>query len=142
MPSSSKRILLVDGDREARDAAGDSFRRRGWETHFAHDVRSATDVAIKVQPHVILTELSVSGATEYHFLRQFRSAVEHDVVIIGVARVPQAECEQALAAGFDAIVEQPIDVAQIDQSISVVLPGDVANERRATIKMQRLTSSS
>ncbi|MBA3396769.1 MAG: hypothetical protein H0T89_29330 [Deltaproteobacteria bacterium] len=141
MPASSKRILVVDGDEVSRQAVGDSFRERGWETHFAHDVRSATDVAIKVQPHVILTELSVTGATEYHFLRPFRSAVEHDVVIIGATRVPQGEYDQAMAAGFDAIFEKPIDVAQIDQSIGVVLPGDTADERRATIKMQRLSRS-
>lgn len=141
MPASSKRILVVDGDESARQAVGDAFRERGWETHFAHDARSATDVAITVQPHVILTELSVSGATEYHFLRPFRSAVEHDVIIIGATRVPKTEYEQAIAAGFDAIFEKPIDVAEIDQSISVVLPEDTAEERRATIKMQRLTRS-
>jgi CheY-like chemotaxis protein len=103
-------ILLVDTDEGARTTLMLALRARGWNVVVANDVRGAIERAEDEQPIAIISELNLPDARGYFFARTLKTMVEHDVAIVGVTRVNPTEFGQALAAGFDAVFEKPIDV--------------------------------
>ena len=94
------RMVLVDDDEALRRTSSHAFRQRGWDVTEAHDLRSAVDAALTTQPHIIVTELLLPDAREFHFVRALRSSVDNDVAIIGVTRLPAKEFARARLAGF------------------------------------------
>ena len=132
------RMVLVDEDDDLRRTMCDSFRLHGWGVSEARNLRSAIDAALTAQPHVIVTELLLPGAREYHFVRALRSSVEHDLVIVGVTRSSPNKFADAKLAGFDMVFEKPIDIAHVHRSIIASIPPEIAMETRATAQMPRV----
>jgi two-component system OmpR family response regulator len=114
-------MLLVHHDDELRGMLSADFRQRGWQVSDARDVASAVEAAMRTQPEVILTPLQLPGATGFHFVRTFRSSVEHDVVLVGITSLPVRLCGDAKIAGLDLVVEKPLNVERVHHSIMVAM---------------------
>ena len=114
-------MLLVHHDDELRRMLSADFQKRGWHVTDARDVPSAVAAAIRAQPDVILTALQLPGAAGFHFVRTFRSSVEHDVVLVGITSLPVRLCGDAKSAGLDLVVEKPLNVERVHCSIMAAI---------------------
>ena len=129
----SARLVVLGADDGQRQVWCDKLRAFGWTVTDTNDVQSAIDLAFKHKPHVIVIAAELPDAGGYHFIRAMRSAVEHDVKIVGIAR---GELSPELStAGFDVIVTEPVDFVALQRSIEL---GDDRDERLPTMRMPSL----
>ncbi|HEY5924730.1 MAG TPA: hypothetical protein VIV11_23785 [Kofleriaceae bacterium] len=135
MPPKSARVVLVEADAQLRATWSRELRARGWDVREARDIHSALDVMIQHQPHAVITATQPSDATGSHFVRTFRSVVEHDVKIVGVGPVPP---DDTSSAGFDLICELPLDIDQLHTALAT--SHDSADDRKPTTEIKRLDS--
>ena len=119
-------MLIVDDDDVSRRASALMFQARGWGVEIARDLRSAIDVALRQQPHVIVTELLLPDVNGLQFARALRSAVEDDIQIIALTRAGRALFERASHEGFDLAFAKPLDIDDLDRHV------------RKTTRMRRL----
>lgn len=95
------------------------LQQDGGDVHSARDVRSAIDLAIRCQPHVIVAQIPLPDAVGYHFVRTLRGTVEHDVRLIGIRRADVQLDADANAAGFDWIFDDSVDLAALIDSFTI-----------------------
>lgn len=93
------------------------FEGRGWDVTTAEDLRSAIDMAMRHQPHVIVTELLLPDVQSLQFVRALRSAVEHDIQVVALTRANAVVLEQARHEGFDLAVAKPMDIDELDRHV-------------------------
>src|ERR1041385_4412873 len=106
----ARRVLVIDDNPDQRDALAGELMRRGWIVETASNARAGLDCASKCQPDVVLTELTLPDTRGFHFARALRSLIDHDVVLVGVTRLPLDQHDSARAAGFDEVHAKPIDL--------------------------------
>ena len=138
-PRATIRMLLVYQDDEPRRAMAGDFRALGWTVGEARDVRSAMEAAHDAHPHVILTGLQLPDADGFHFVRSFRSAVDHDVVLVGITRLPVHLCHDGKIAGLDMLFATPLDIDEVHRALVNAIPPDASTDKKATTKMSRLS---
>ena len=129
------RLVLVCAEDQARLLWREQLELRGWLVIDAPDIRVAIDASMREQPHVIVAATPLPDVSGYHFVRTLRGVVEHDIKIIGV-RGDGESPTQLGAAGFDQIVEHPIDFDSLHRFIANDEHDD--DESRPTIQMKPL----
>jgi CheY-like chemotaxis protein len=111
----ARRMLVIDDDDGQRRATVAAFTAAGWTVADASDLKGAMDLAMNLQPALIVTELALPDTRGFQFARALRSAVEHDVHLVAVTRQPESLFEEALGAGFDAVLAKPASVDAVER---------------------------
>ena len=121
----SKRILIVDDDRDIRRGLEARLRAAGYETISAEDGLGATTKAIKERPDLILLDLGLPGGDGYAVLDRLRknSDLESTPVIVLTARSPEGNEQRAIDAGAFAFFLKPADNEELLSSISRAVSG-------------------
>ncbi|NVB84443.1 MAG: response regulator [Kofleriaceae bacterium] len=104
------RVLLIDDNDDHRGALASALRERGWTVDTARTARLGLDLATKSPPDVVLTELILPDARGYQFARALRSAIDGEVRVIALTRLPAQLHAHALAEGFDHVEAKPVNV--------------------------------
>ena len=127
-------IVVISADDASRQLWREQLEARGWKVGEARDARSAMNLVMREQPHVIVTAVQLPDASRQHFVRGLRSAVDHDVKVIGVGRLSG----DARYAGFDLLVQVPIDFDSLHRAIA--RHDNDLDDRRPTqkIKIQKI----
>ena len=134
---SPSKLLLVAVDPASHGDWRDHLQPSDWTVFEAADIRSAIELAIRHQPHLIITEMQLPDASGYSFLRTLRTAVDNDVKIVGIANTPDA-AEQGRTAGFDLIIDAPVDFDALED---LVARADVdPAEKKPTRRIRRIDS--
>lgn len=115
--SAQGNVLVIDGDDDARHATADALRELGWRVYGARELRAAVELAMEYQPSAIISELALPGAIGFAFVRTLRSAVDHDILIVGLTSEPPNQFDEARAAGFDEVFAKPADTSHIHDRI-------------------------
>ena len=123
MTSTRKRILLVHANDELHRRWSAQLEQSGCDVRSGRDVRTAIDLAIRCQPHVIVAQIPLPDAVGYHFVRTLRGTVEHDVRLIGIRRAGEQLDGDASAAGFDWIFDDTVDLAGVLESFAIAARG-------------------
>ena len=110
-------LLLVEEDDDLRGATAELFRRLGWSVMSAFDLRSAVELALRLKPTVIVTEAVLPDVRGYNFVRTLRGAVEHDIKLVALTRLPVDAFDELRAAGFDLVFGKPIDAERIHAAL-------------------------
>jgi DNA-binding response OmpR family regulator len=108
--STPGRVLLIDDNDDQRGALATALRQRGWHVDTARTGRVGLDLAARNAPDVVLTELILPDTRGYQFARALRGAIEGDVRVIALTRLPPQLHAYALAAGFDHVEPKPVDL--------------------------------
>jgi CheY-like chemotaxis protein len=111
--SSNLRILVV------RNAAGPAWAASlkpgsgGHEIEIARNGTEALLVAKNFRPHVVVIDLPLPGLNGLRVARQLR---EEDEKVLLIAAVGRSRLEDARlkAAGFDHLLEKPVDPGKLD----------------------------
>ncbi len=111
----SRRILVVDDNKDSADSLAMLLRLSGHETRTAHDGLEAVDAAMAFRPEVILLDIGMPNLNGYEACRRIRAqASGRDIMIIATTGWGQEQAREASkAAGFDAHLVKPINPAEL-----------------------------
>jgi CheY-like chemotaxis protein len=110
-PASSRRILVVDDNRDAAASLAMLLQLTGNETQTAFDGPSAIDMAASFKPDVVLLDIGLPGLNGYEVARRMRQEPWGNMVkLVAVTGWGQLEDRQrSKEAGFDAHMVKPVD---------------------------------
>jgi CheY-like chemotaxis protein len=120
---SKAKILIVDDDTDMRRALHVRLRAHGYETAFASDGLTATNVALKEAPDLILLDLGLPAGDGFVVMDRFHknSELSSIPVIVLSARDPQGNEEAARSAGCFAYFQKPADNGELMSTIGRAL---------------------
>lgn len=117
------KILIVEDDAEMRLALHIRLKAHGYETAFAADGLSATSMAVKETPDLILLDIGLPAGDGFVVMDRLRKHTKLAMVpvIVLSARDARGNKERALESGCCAYFQKPVDnkilVATIDQAL-------------------------
>ncbi len=116
---STRRILVVDDNRDAGDSLEMLLRNLGNEVRTAHDGLEAVAAAAAFQPDVVLLDIGLPKLNGYDAARRIRDERGDAVVLIAVTGWGQAEDRRlSHEAGFDHHLTKPISLAALRKLIA------------------------
>jgi CheY-like chemotaxis protein len=102
-------ILLVEDFDDAREMYRDYLQFAGLRVEAARDGREAIEKARRLQPDLILMDLSLPGIDGWEATRLLKSdpATKHILIVALSAHALAAEGERAHRAGCDGFIAKP-----------------------------------
>lgn len=108
--SASRRVLVVDDNRDAAESLSMLLELTGHKTERAYDGQDALEKALAFNPEVILLDLGMPGMSGYDACRALReNALACDALIVALTgwgqEVDRLKCDEA---GFDGHLVKPV----------------------------------
>jgi CheY-like chemotaxis protein len=102
-------ILVVEDFEDAREMYRDYLEFAGFRVHTACDGREAIEKAQKINPDLVLMDLSLPGIDGWEATRLLKSdpATAHLLIVALSAHALAPEGERARAAGCDGFIAKP-----------------------------------
>jgi DNA-binding response OmpR family regulator len=105
----AKKILVVDDDRDLLRGLVIRLRSEGYETVTAADAVSATSIARKEKPDLIILDLGLPGGDGYVVMDRLRSMLMVDTpIIVLTARDPLTDSAKSIRKGAFAFFQKPV----------------------------------
>ena len=111
----SRRILVVDDNRDSAQSMADLLRLWGHEVHLAYDGNEALVCVEKVRPQVVLLDIGLPGLDGYQVADRLRKETDaRGLTLVAMTGYGQREDEErAEAAGFDHHLTKPVDLENL-----------------------------
>ncbi len=113
-------ILLVEDNELNRDMLSRRLRRSGYEIALAETAPSAVEQASKLNPDLILMDVSLGETNGLDATQEIRAAEDgHRTPIIALtAHALSSDREQCIAAGCDDFETKPVDMDRLLRKIA------------------------
>lgn len=120
----SKRVLVVDDDRDAAESLAMLLELSGHKVSVVHDGASALAKLKEIAPDVILLDIGLPGMSGYELAKQLRRDPSgRKVPIAAVSGYGQeSDRERAYAAGCDEHFVKPVDIAVLEAFVDGAQP--------------------
>jgi two-component system CheB/CheR fusion protein len=110
----SRRVLVVDDNRDAAESLGMLLRLWGHEVRTAHDGRSGLKAALSYRPQVVLLDIGLPGLDGYEVARRLREEFGGAALLVAMTGYGREEDRRrAEEVGFDAHLTKPADPAAL-----------------------------
>ena len=118
------KILIVEGDAPNRAHLLAVLTPEGFEVLTAEDGLSGVELAQREQPDLVLMSMRLPGLNGCEAARRLKDheATRHIPIIAITAHTTPAEREQALDAGCDGYLTEPIDAHTLPYQVRLFLP--------------------
>jgi PAS domain S-box-containing protein len=129
---SSRRVLVVDDNRDAADTLGVLLTLLGYETHTAHDGSSALEALDAFTPSLVLLDLGMPHMDGFELARRMRQHPHgRRATLVAITGWGQdRDRERSMQAGIDHHLLKPIGVDVLRQLLAS-LPAAADASRRA-----------
>ncbi len=119
-PSSRRRVLVVDDNRDAAMSLAMMLKLMGNETKTAHDGFEALEVAAVFRPDLILLDIGMPRLNGHETARRIREQPwDKGVVLVALTGWGQEEDRRMSdAAGFDAHLVKPIEPSALEKLLA------------------------
>ena len=117
-----KRLLIIEDDRKIAMALGLRLRAAGFETTMAHDALAGVNSAVKLQPDLVLLDISMPAGNGFTVAERIQTLVPTltPIIFLTAGKQPGLR-ERAEALGAVGFFEKPYDperlVAVIRQTL-------------------------
>jgi len=119
-PRLDRRILVVDDNQDAADAAAMLIADMGGDARVAYDGEVALAMLQEFQPEVIFLDIGMRGLDGYETCRRIRGVLGSKVLLVALTGFGQEQDKQkATRAGFDAHLTKPADEAALTGILAV-----------------------
>ncbi|MEO8275390.1 MAG: CHASE3 domain-containing protein [Thermoanaerobaculia bacterium] len=110
-PHPGRRVLVVDDNEDSADSLALLLRLQGHEVSIARDGLEAVDMALRLQPEVILLDIGLPKLNGYEAARSIRLSPQGRTIrLIALTGWGQDEDRKlSRAAGFDEHLVKPVD---------------------------------
>lgn len=125
-------VLVVEDEPDSLEVATRMLKLAGANVFSANNGRDGVDLARKIRPRFILSDLSMPGMDGWEMieaLRQSKSTMETPVIALTAHTMP-GDRERAMAAGFHNHISKPLDPMKFIQQLANIL---VDNQDLATL---------
>jgi len=112
-----RRILIVDDHQDTLDLLTQACETQGATVQSTSSAREALELASREAPDLVITDIGLRGETGVWLLEELRKIHPNLPVLALTGRSP----EDALAAGFDAILLKPTDPWQLCDEVRRLL---------------------
>lgn len=121
-------VLVVEDNERNRKLVRTILEFRGYEVVECDDGEPSLDLARKHRPALVLMDIQLPKMNGVEALLRLRADPEtHDIPVVAVtASVTPSERERVVAAGFNAYIPKPIDVATFGPLIDKVMGKETA----------------
>ncbi len=117
------RILIVEDEQDIADLIGFNLQRAGFEVIKAYNGISATEVAMRERPNLIVLDLMLPGRDGYAVFRELRRdprTVDIPVIML-TARAQTEDRIQGLQVGADDYLTKPFSPKELLLRIQAIL---------------------
>jgi two-component system response regulator ResD len=120
--SEAKRILVAEDDDDTRELMRRTLERRGYEVTTAADGVEAYELAVRLRPDLIITDIQMPAADGAHLVRRVRDTSELLATpIIVTTGYGTGSATLTLSQGADAFEPKPVDPASLLRSVERLL---------------------
>jgi CheY-like chemotaxis protein len=118
------RVLIVDDNELNLELASFLLTASGMVVATAHDAASAQHQVAVFQPDLVLMDIQLPGVDGLEITRRLRAdpATRSLVIVAFTAYAMKGDEAKMLAAGCDAYLSKPIDVADFAARVRACLP--------------------
>ena len=122
------RILIVDDNKEVREALAIILEDAGYDVSQARDANNIEAVVLDAGPDVILLDAMMPGVDGFEALRRIRrnSRMAGLPVIMVTARAQTSDLTQAKLAGADDYIVKPFYPKEVELRVARLLIGEAA----------------
>jgi CheY-like chemotaxis protein/anti-sigma regulatory factor (Ser/Thr protein kinase) len=122
-PMTTKRILVVDDNRDAADSLSLLLGGKGHDVRVAYDGLEAVGSAVAFDPDVVLMDIGLPKLYGYEAAKRIRKARGDGVLLVAITGWGQEEDRRrAREAGFDFHLTKPVDPEAITRLIDDARP--------------------
>src|SRR5581483_7368122 len=109
----TRRILVVDDFPDGRELLAEYLRFRGFDVIEATSGDEAIALTQRLRPDVVLMDLGMPHVDGWEATRRLKGdpATANTLIVAVTAHALTTEMDAALAAGCDAVVAKPYDLA-------------------------------
>jgi DNA-binding NtrC family response regulator len=114
-----QRVLIVDDDASVRESIRKVLKGAGYEVTTAADAEEATVKFVPEETDLVLLDLNLRSRSGWDVFEQLTT--HHPMIpIIIITGLPN-QYQTALAAGVGALIEKPIEVASLLETVDELL---------------------
>ncbi|HEU5296767.1 MAG TPA: PAS domain S-box protein, partial [Burkholderiaceae bacterium] len=116
----SRRVLVVDDNRDAAESLAELLKFEGHETRLAHDGLGAVEAAAAFRPDLVLLDIGMPKLNGYDAARKIREQPwGKGMVLVAMTGWGQHEArEKSSRAGFDAHLVKPVKPDMIEELLA------------------------
>jgi CheY-like chemotaxis protein len=125
-------VLVVEDEQDSLEVALRMLKLAGANVFAASNGRDGVDLAKKIRPRFILSDLSMPGMDGWEMIeahKQNKATMETPVIALTAHTMP-GDRERAMAAGFHNHISKPLDPTKFIQQLANIL---VDNQDLATL---------
>ena len=113
-------ILIVEDDDTIARLVSDRLSRWGMETVVVEDFSAVLDTFVKVQPHLVLLDISLPFCNGYHWCEEIRRLSKAPIVFLSSAS-DNLNIVMAMNMGGDDFIAKPFDLNVLLAKIQAIL---------------------
>jgi CheY-like chemotaxis protein len=114
-------VLVIDDQQPTRDVVAAILRRAGAHVACADSVREAFAAMAEQRPDVVICDIAMPDEDGYVFVRRLRESGQRIPVIALTAFGGPEDRDDALARGFDAYLQKPVDPVRLAMTVREML---------------------
>ncbi|MGH8480080.1 MAG: chemotaxis protein CheB [Gammaproteobacteria bacterium] len=121
-PTTARRILVVDDNRDSAESLTMLLNLTGYETHTAYDGLEAVEAAAAFRPDVILLDIGLPKLNGFEAARKIREQQsDKSLVLVALTGWGQEEDRRrSEEAGFNAHMVKPVDYAALTKLLAAL----------------------
>ena len=120
MGAAPARILLVEDDPAVRELVAQLLAAQGYDVATAASGDEALELALTVDPALVLLDLMLPGIDGYTVLRELRARSEVPVIVLS-GRQREQDRVRALELGADAYLTKPVGADELNAAVVAAL---------------------
>jgi DNA-binding response OmpR family regulator len=133
-----KKILCIEDDYETATLITEELVERGFEVYVASDGAEGIVAILKLQPDLVLSDISMPATSGYDVLKRLTAAmprISDDMTFIFLTAVADRDAElKARQLGADGFITKPVDFDLLEAIIRARLARkDLLAKRRGEI---------
>jgi DNA-binding response OmpR family regulator len=129
----SKRILVVEDEREIGRLVEIHLRDQGWEVSVCHDGPSGLAAAASGRFDLVVLDLMLPGIDGLEVCRRIRAASEYLPILMLTARSSELDRVLGLEIGADDYLTKPFSVRELVARVKAILRREEALSDRAAV---------
>ena len=120
-----KKILIVEDDEDQRELMRRTLARQGYDVTAASDGIEAYDLALRLRPDLIVTDVHMPAADGAHLIRRVRDTRELAATpILVTTGYGTGSAALTLSQGADSFEPKPVDPAALLATVKRLLSAD------------------
>jgi CheY-like chemotaxis protein len=122
-PASRGHVLVVDDNVDAADLLELSLTAFGFRTERAYDAAEALERMARAAPHAAVLDIGLPGMDGLELARRIRATPElRDMRLVALTGYSQpSDRAQTREAGFDKHLVKPVDIYELERTLSRLL---------------------